>query len=605
MLNGPGKSLPHWDMTVVYPGLDSPAFDQGFQSAVTSIDQLASFFDLHHISRQEVTALDAGTVQLFEEIIAAFNTLLQQMRTLSAYVSSFTATNSRNELAQAKRSELQQHTVRITQLDTRLTAWIGSLNVEGLRAASQVARDHTYLLQKIKIEATHQMPPGEEMLASELNLSGGMAWSSLYGRFTSQMLVTLELDGVAQQMPMSVVRNLAFSPSREVRRQAYEVELETWKGATVPIAAALNSIKGQVNTLSRHRGWSSPLEEALFENNIDQQTLDAMMTAARESFPDFRRYLRLKARALNLPVLAWYDLFAPVSSAEREWLYDTSAAFIIAQFGAYSPRLQHLAERAFNEAWIDAEPRSGKVDGGFCMWLQQDQSRILVNYQAAFGGLSTLAHELGHAYHNMNLARRTPLQRITPMTLAETASIFCQTVVRNSALESVGPQEKLSILENYLQDVCQMVVDISSRMMFEQNLFAGRQQRELSAEELCRLLLDAQHATYGDGLDAASYHPYMWAVKPHYYNAGYSFYNFPYMFGLLFGLGLYAGYEQNPAVFKEGYDELLAATGMYGAAELAARFGIDIKTPDFWRSSLDMIRKDIDRFETLVDQSQA
>jgi len=365
-------------------------------------------------------------------------------------------------------------------------------------------------------------------------------------------------------------------------------------------AAALNSIKGEANTLSRKRKWPSPLDSALFNNNMDRATLDAMMGAARESFPDFRRYLRAKARALGVPALAWYDLFAPVGGSARKWQYDEGARFVIEQFGTYSSKLGTLAARAFDENWIDAEPREGKVGGAFCMRLRKGESRVLTNYKPGFGAVGTLAHELGHAYHNLNLAERTMLQRSTPMTLAETASTFCETIIRGAALQDADEQEQFSILELSLQDSCQIVLDISSRYLFENWVFEKRMQRELSVDEFNELMLQSQKETYGDGLDQNLLHPYMWAVKGHYYSSGLSFYNFPYMFGLLFGLGLYARYEKDPEEFKKGYDDLLSSTGMADAATLAARFGIDVRTPEFWRSSLDVLRADIDRFEELV-----
>ena len=214
--------------------------------------------------------------------------------------------------------------------------------------------------------------------------------------------------------------------------------------------------------------------------------------------------------------------------------------------------------------------------------------------------MSTLAHELGHGYHNLNLAQRTMLQRSTPMTLAETASIFCETIIRNAAMQNAGRQEQIAILEASLQGACQVVVDITSRFLFEQRVFEQRAKRELSIEELNNLMLEAQRETYGDGLDENALHPYMWAMKPHYYSSSLSFYNYPYMFGLLFGLGLYARYKEDGEKFKSGYDELLSSTGLADAASLAQQFDIDIHSVDFWRASLDIVRQDIDLFEKLT-----
>jgi pepF/M3 family oligoendopeptidase len=538
-------------------------------------------------------------VETVEAVLTGFNDLLAQVTTLRAYVYCFVATNSRDETAQRELSRLQQEMVTLSILDTRLTAWIGSMDVEELIAESAVAADHAFALRRAKEEADHLMSRPEEELASRLEVTGGNAWQKLHGNYTSQIMVPFERDDEVQSLPITAIRNLAYDPDREIRQRAYEAELEAWEQHEVPIAAALNSIKGETNTLTARRKWESPLAEALFGSNIDRETLDAMMAAARESFPDFCRYLQAKAQALDLERLAWYDLFAPVGEPGRTWPFDEAADFVVEQFGTYSDRMADLATQAIEGGWMDAEPRGGKRGGAFCIRIREGESRIMLNYSPVYGEVSTMAHELGHAYHNLTQADLTPLQRITPMTLAETASIFCQTIVREAVLAEVGPAEQFHILEASLQEACQVVVDISSRFLFERSVFSKRKERELSASEFKTLMLEAQEQTYGDGLDRNALHPYMWAVKPHYYMT--SYYNYPYMFGLLFGLGLYAQYREDPEDFKAGYDDLLASTGMYDAAELGERFGMDIRAPAFWRGSLDVIRDDIKRFEELVD----
>ena len=593
--------LPHWNMNVIYPGLNSAEFEQDFAQVVRDISELAQLFDAHSISKQPSQPLDETTIATFETVMGRYNSVLESTHTFSAYLTCLVSTNSQDTLAQARKSELQQSLVTLSQLGTRLTAWIGSLDVEALISRSTLAREHAFMLRKTKIRATHLMTPPEEVLASELSVTSSTAWSKLHGDLTSQLLVPIELHEQKQVLPMSMIRNMADDPNREVRYRAYEAELGGWQRAALPLAAALNSIKGEVNVLTRKRGWESPLDASLFNNNIDRQTLDAMLIAARAAFPDFRRYLHAKARALGLERLAWYDLFAPVGQSTKVWQFDEAQAFILEQFGTYSPKLSDFAARAFRERWIDAEPRSGKRDGAFCISIRKDESRVFANYKPSFGGVSTLAHELGHGYHNLNLAQRTLLQRNTPMTLAETASIFCETIVSQAALQKAHTQEQIAILEESLQGSCQIVVDITSRFLFEQRVFEKRRQRELSIDELKHLMLEAQRETYGDGLDENALHPYMWAMKPHYYSI-YSFYNYPYMFGLLFGLGLYAHYQQDPAKFKMSYDDLLSSTGLADAATLAERFGIDIRSTGFWQASLDVIRHDVDRFERLIEE---
>jgi oligoendopeptidase F len=595
------EALPRWDMTVIYPDLDSAEFQQGFQSTVDEIAKLAQLFDELHIEDPAVQADGGAAVDTFESVFTRYSDVIDRARTLDVYIEAFVATDSRNDLAQARLSELERHLVVLSQLGTRLTAWIGSLNIDLLIERSSVARDHAFLLRKFKTRAEHLMTQAEEILASEMDLTGGSAWSKLHDNMASQLLVPIEVDGRQEELPIAVVRNMAYDRDRDVRRRAYEAELVAWERISVPLAAALNSIKGQSNTLNDHRHWDSALDLALFNNNVDRQSLDAMLEAARASFPDLRRYLRTKAKALGVQELAWYDLFAPLGESSRAWGYDEATGFLLEQFGSYSSRLRGFAERAFEERWIDAEPREGKVGGAFCMRLRGDESRILANFVPSYDGMSTLAHELGHGYHNFNLAKRPTMLRTAPMTLAETASTFCETIVRQAALQRVDAKEQLSILEVSIQGDCQVVVDITSRFLFEQSLLERRRNRELSVEELNELMLEAQRETYGDGLDQRALHPYMWAVKGHYYSAGYPFYNFPYMFGLLFGLGLYARYQADPESFTSGYDQLLASTGEADAATLCARFGIDVRSPEFWHSSIDVIRQDVRRFEELVN----
>jgi oligoendopeptidase F len=265
--------------------------------------------------------------------------------------------------------------------------------------------------------------------------------------------------------------------------------------------------------------------------------------------------------------------------------------------------LQALAERAVGERWIDVAPREGKRGGAFCMSVRGDESRVLLNFSGTVDGVSTLAHELGHAYHNTQLSDRTAIQRQTPMALAETASIFCETVLLQSLLDSADADRRLVLLETDLQGACQVVVDIHSRFLFEQAVFERRAKRALSVGELRELMTWAQRESYGDGLDPDHLHHDMWAVKPHYYAT--SFYNWPYTYGLLFGIGLYARYREDPERFRAGYDDLLSATGLATAAELGRRFGIDVADEAFWAASLAVIDERVADFEALASAESA
>lgn len=577
------EALPHWDLTPFFPAPDSPEVDSAIELVAADIASLRELVD------------GGGLESDFDTVIERLNDLIERNHLVGAYLAGEVAVDSRNEAAQARLSRLMQESVGLSSLQTRITAWLGTVDADELLAGSEQARAHEYAIRRAQIQAQHLMSQPEEDLSAELALSSQVAWGKLHGDVTSRLTVTLELDGEERRLPMSEARNLATNPDRDVRRRAFEAEVAVWKEAAVPLAAAINSVKGATNVLAEHRKWGSALDAALFNNAIDRETLDAMLEAVRESLPDFQRYFKAKAGMLGVERLAWYDIFAPLPGEGRSWSYDEGRQFIVEQFGTYSERMRDYAERAFRENWIDAEPREGKRDGAFCMSVRGDESRIMANFTPAYLGVSTIAHELGHGYHNINLAQRTEIQKSTPMTLAETASIFCETIVREGALqEASAAEEQLEILEDSLQEAAGIVVDILSRFLFESRLFEARRERELSVAELCDLMLQAQRETYGDGVDPDTLHPYMWAMKPHYYFS--AFYNYPYTFGMLFGLGLYARYEAKPNEFRAGYDDLLSSTGMADAAELASRFGIDIRSPEFWRGSLDVVRGEIDRY---------
>ena len=425
------------------------------------------------------------------------------------------------------------------------------------------------------------MSQAEEELAAELNLSGASGWEKLQGVITSQLSVEIEIDGEVKKLPGPALINLRSHPSEDVRKKDYEKEMQAWKSVEEPLAAALNGIKGTVITLNKKRGRKDAVESALDMARIDRETLDAMLSAMQDSFPMFRRYFQAKAKRLGQEKLAWWNLFAPLGQSDTKFSFLEARDFILDHFSKFTPDLADFAARAFDNHWIDAEQREGKMGGAFCMDIPGTvESRILSNFDGSLDQVSTLAHELGHGFHNdcMEKAGRTQLQQRTPMTMAETASIMCETIISNASLKQAKTkEEELAILEGMLNCDSQVIVDIYSRYLFEKEVFERRVKSELSAEEISDIMERAQKATYGDGLDEKYLHKYMWTWKPHYYSAHLSFYNFPYSFGLMFGTGLYAIYQDKGDSFIPEYINLLSSTGLGSAAVLANRFGIDIR----------------------------
>jgi len=595
------KTPPHWDLSNVYAGLDSLELTADIAWVRDASAALQTLYE------DELKAVTPEAPA--EEINSAVSTVVNQLNavilkfaTIRAYLHSYITTDSYNKEALRLASEFDQVMVGFRNVNVVLEAWIGQFKARlpEVLALGNSAGEHAFPVTEIAEQSQYLMSEKEEILATELGLAGASAWGKLQGTITSQKSVDFDLDGEIQSLPMPALINLHAHPDENVRRRAYEAEMAAWEEVREPLAACMNGIKGWVNTLNAHRGRVDALAEPLDQARIDRETLDAMMSAMQDSFPTFERYFKAKAARFGQDALPWWNLFAPVGKSEMTFTFEEAREFILENFGTFSAELRDFAQGAFENNWIDAEQRSGKRGGAFCMSVPAvKESRILCNFDGTLDQVMTIAHELGHGYHNFNMfqADKTMLQRETPMTMAETASIMCETIVFNAILENVtDPDEELALLETALIGDSQVIVDIYSRFLFEKEVFERRAKAELNSDELCEIMDHAQAATYGAGLDPAFRHPYMWTWKPHYYSAGLSFYNFPYAFGMLFGVGLYAIYQRRGAEFVPDYKKLLSSTGEAPAAELAARFGIDIRSKQFWADSLAVIAKRIDRY---------
>lgn len=595
---------PRWDLSSIYPGLDSPQYQAAFQDLKEQLDALDQYMLANHIAppHNGPQGNDPSELaQMIGEWLGRANKAVGLEKTLRAFTYAFVSTDSYDQQAAQALSRLQKLTVRLEQLNIQFQSWVGALAAQLPEIISQgeTLQEHAFILKEAAAQSKYLMSAPEEHLAAELSISGAKAWRKLQGTVTSQLTVEFSRDGETETIPMPAIINIMTNdPDPEVRRRAYETEIAAWDTVKEPLAAALNGVKGFVSTLDRRRGRGDAVHSSLDLSRIDRPTLDAMLGAMQASFPTFRKYWRAKATRLGKEKLAWWDLFAPVGQSERSFTFPQARQFIIEQFGNFSSELADFARRAFEENWIDAEQREGKRGGAFCIALPDvNQSRVLCNFDGSLDQVFTIAHELGHAYHNECQRDQTALNRTNPMTLAETASIMCETIVTEAALaQAANPAEELAILETRLIGDAQVIVDIYSRYLFEQEVFQRRAEAELSADDFCDIMLRAQQATYGNALDERYRHKYMWTWKPHYYYEERSFYNYPYAFGLLFGIGLYAIYQTRGADFIPDYKELLASTGKASAADLASRFDIDIRTPEFWHDSLAVIGRRIDRY---------
>jgi len=604
------EALPYWQLTSIFEGLEAPDYLRAKAQSKTKLADLKKLMDDQTIASGEKLELSTELVALFEEVLLKVNGLSDDLADLRSFLNGFNAVDSFNDAAKAEISDLLTSSSVFSSLSKRFSAWLARLSLAELMTASSLAAEHEFALYKSQLNAEHLLADDLEALISDLDKTSGGAFARLHNDLISQITINVKVGSQdAQDYGIAELKNLQADPNAQIRKLAYEKELELLDSHVVSFAAAMNSIKGQMNTLMLSRGWNSVLEQAVFQNNISLKSLEAMQAACRDSFPWFRRYFKAKAKALGKDTLAWYDLQAPISVAEpKHYAWQEAKVFICETFALYSQELADYAERAFEQNWLDVPPRKGKRNGAFCMSVPgPKESRIMLNYGYTLDDIFTLAHELGHGFHNEQLfkANRTSSQRSTPMALAETASIFCETIVVNEMLERASHEEKLAILEQDLLGSAQLVIDIYSRFLFEHTVLEKRQERELSVSELNAIMLDAQTQTYGDALNAAERHPLMWAHKGHYYSTGRSFYNYPYTFGYLFGLGLYAEYQKQADGFQERYNHLLSSTGMTDAKTLAAGFGIDIEDLAFWKRSLSVAEARVVEYERLISMFKA
>lgn len=587
------KDMPHWQLESIFSGLAAADFQEAranFSQQLTALEQ-----------RLQNDKLSSDDLRL---ALKELDTLATLFSTIRAYLNGFLSTDAFNEDAKAIFSEMQPEVIRLQVLSKNLARALRDEDIDTLLNDAWLQQQH-YVVSLMQQDAQRLLGAEAELLSSQLNATGAAAWGRLQGELISKDTLEATIGGERKAWNVAELFNLWNHPEREVRQAAHESNDTLLDSNAVAYTAAMNSIKGQALTLSKAHGWESPLEQACHKSHISPASLAAMQTAIEESLPDFERYYRAKAQLLGLDALAWYDLRAPIShpdASPKHYSWQEAQSFVVEQFATYSPALAAFAERSFAENWHDVPPRQGKRNGAFCMGVPaRQESRIMLNFGNTLDDIFTVAHELGHAYHNDCCYRlgTSSLQRShTPMTLAETASIFCETIVVNAMLEQASPAERLLILEQDLLSATGITVDIYARFLFERSVFAKRQERELSTQELHNLMESAQRQSYGDGLSL--YYPRQWMSKPHYYSFGMHYYNYPYTFGYLFGLGVYAQYQANPESFRQRYEQLLASTGSADAKTLAQEFGIDIEDVAFWRSSLAVSKARIDEFGQLV-----
>ena len=582
-----------WDLTPLYNGLDDPAFLADAERLRCKAGELVAFVKTLD-SAEPLEGLRTGT-RLMEELTVLEDrvTMLPRLRI---------AGDTGDVDATSWQGRLNGYTASAAGARAAFKQWAGKLpGLEALLEQDEVLRQYKFYYTQLADSCRYLLSAEQESLLASLSISGLRAWGNMRGVVTSRMKARFR----GKDMTMAGIRNLARDPDMAVRREAFEAELASYEAVKEPVAHAMNAIKQATITECRLRGYDSVLDWSLKQAKMQRATLDAMLSAVEDYFPQLRRYMRVKAKALGHEGgLPWYDIMAPMGKAADTFTLEEARDCLLKLFYPFDEGMGKLMETAFRDAWIDFYPRPGKRDGAFCASSRSmGRSWVHTNYSGKRAAVSTLGHELGHAFHNICIYPHRPLNKSYGRPVSETASTFNECLISDAAIENAGDrEEKLALIEGCLISDASMILDLYSRFLFEDEVFRRRENEFLDADALCGIMAGAQKAAFGDGLDENTLHPYMWICKPHYYSAFY--YNYPYIFGCLFSRGLFARYKAEGAPFVEKYKKMLYTTTVATVEDTAKVADIDLTDKGFWLDAMQSIADLIDEYCKLVEETQ-
>ncbi|WP_379130393.1 M3 family oligoendopeptidase [Paenibacillus sp. sgz500958] len=577
--------------------LDS-LFDGGSSSSefTTFLSILESDLEkLRHGVKSAVVPVDAESTKALDNVIELLQSCSGRLVVASEFTVCLSAQNQQDKAAvrlsgkvtglsagyQGIRSEFN-NILRQTD-DGVWEAWMARPEIAPLK----------FVLSESRSIAREKMSPELESLALELAVDGYHGWSEHYETIVSSIEIPFE----GKMLSVGQAFNKLDDPDPAVRELMFQKWEEAWGGAADFCADTLNHLAGFRLKLYKGRGWDNVLKEPLSINRMSADTLDIMWKVIEDSKPVLVSYLKRKAKLLGLESLRWVDVGAPVGQSSGTIPYDQAAEDIVAQFRKFSPKMAEFAERAFDSKWIEVEDRSGKRPGGFCVsFPERKESRIFMTYSGTPSSVSTLAHELGHAYHSYLLDDQPVFNQNYAMNVAETASTFAEVIVADAQVKAASnAEEKLALLEAKIQNSVAFFMNIHARFLFETRFYEQRKNGLVSAEELSALMVEAQKEAFCGVL--SEYHPHFWAAKLHFYATEVPFYNFPYTVGYMFSTGLYRLALQEGSTFADKYDDLLRDTGVMTLEELVSKhLGTDLTQPDFWQGAVDLITADISEF---------
>ncbi len=585
-----------WNVSRLYASYDDPQYQSDWQETERSMQEF----------KQWAERLSAGSdiPQTLMEYVRISENISQLLYKLFSYSNFQLAVDVRDETSQKKIDQLQKKMEALTLPETQFTRWIKDKDISFIGQHPDLKRFEWNFAKK-KEDAQYMLSDREEELINKLKKTGSGAWARLQQSLTS--LASGEIideEGKSKTMPLMSIRNLAFDERPEMRKQAFEVENGIYAQLEESVGASLNHIKGEMITETEWRGYPTLWTAIARRHRIKHETVTNLMDAVKNQLPKIQPFYQIKARLLGyskaLPV---WDLYAPLGKLTQSYPFSVAKSIILEVFGTFDPEMKLMAEKAFNEDWVDVEPKQGKRGGAFCANVYAlKESRILLNYDSTQENLITLAHELGHAYHNVWLMKNSILHLNAPLSLAETASTFNEHLLQDWLLNNMAEEQQLIFLDKKIQRTIAVIVDIYSRFVFEQTVMERRKDGSLSVREIKEIMSNAQKEAYGEGLDAEHLQPWAWINKPHYYIPELHFYNFPYTLGSLISLYLYQEYKQDGSAFLPKYREFLGRCGWGSVEDITSSVGMDINSQAFMDKTFGLVEQDINLFRELAEK---
>ncbi|ASB90713.1 M3 family oligoendopeptidase [Bacillus sonorensis] len=579
-----------WDLDVFFKG-GSDSSD--FRDYAEEIKTLLSSF------QEKADALDGGKPDIgkLKDAIGLFEKIDVKIRQSQAYVGCLQAQDMADLKANVLNFEVTRLTAEFQKVLVMFDNKLADMDDADWKTVLKECSDIAYILNERRTRVKEKLGINQETLIEELAVDGYHAWGDLYDSIIGQIQIPYEEDGKTEILSVGQANNLTSKPDRNIRRAVSKNLDHAWEQHADLFSSTLNHLAGFRLSVYQARGWDDVLKEPLAVNRMKLETLDAMWQVIIDHKKPFADYLSRKASLLGLERLDWYDVDAPIGSSAKEYSYDEAASFITSQFETFGKKLSSFSEKAFKDRWIEAENRSGKRPGGFCAnFPDSGQSRIFMTYSGSASNVSTLAHELGHAFHQDVIMGVRPLNRGYAMNVAETASTFAEMIAADAALKQAGSEEeKLVLLEDKVQRSVAFFMNIHARFLFETRFYEERKNGVVSVTRLNELMEEAQREAFCGAL--GEYHPYFWASKLHFYITSIPFYNFPYTFGYLFSLGIYARALKEGRDFEEKYIALLKDTACMSVEDLAMKhLGADLTKRDFWEEAIQPALRDVEAF---------